>query len=121
MPPGALETTIETYNRHAARNEDPFFHKHAKWLRELTGPLAAVDPRVLGAEIATTTDIARFTLGGLRTTVDGAVLHVTGRPIAGLYAAGRASSGIHGEGYLSGTSLGDGTFFGRRAGRAAAR
>jgi len=39
----------------------------------------------------------------------------------GAYAAGRASSGIHGEGYLSGTSLGDGTFFGRRAGRAAAR
>jgi 3-oxo-5alpha-steroid 4-dehydrogenase len=31
------------------------------------------------------------------------------------------SSGIHGDGYISGTSLGDGTFFGRRAGAAAAQ
>jgi 3-oxo-5alpha-steroid 4-dehydrogenase len=121
MPPGALETTVATYNRHAAQGADPYFHKSARWLRALTGPLAAVDPRVLGVEAATTTGIAGFTLGGLHTTVDGAVLHVSNRPIPGLYAAGRASSGIHGEGYVSGTSLGDGTFFGRRAGRAAAR
>jgi len=121
MPPGALETTVATYNRHAAQGADPYFHKSARWLRALTGPLAAVDPRVLGVEAATTTGIAGFTLGGLHTAVDGAVLHVSNRPIPGLYAAGRASSGIHGEGYVSGTSLGDGTFFGRRAGRAAAR
>jgi 3-oxo-5alpha-steroid 4-dehydrogenase len=121
MPPGALETTVATYNRHAAQGADPYFHKRAEWLRALTGPLAAVDPRVLGVEAGTTTGIAGFTLGGLHTTVDGAVLHVSNRPIPGLYAAGRASSGIHGEGYVSGTSLGDGTFFGRRAGRAAAR
>jgi len=121
MPPGALETTVATYNRHAAQGADPYFHKRAEWLRALTGPLAAVDPRVLGVEAGTTTGIAGFTLGGLHTTVDGAVLQVSSRPIPGLYAAGRASSGIHGEGYVSGTSLGDGTFFGRRAGRAAAR
>ncbi|MEV4461419.1 FAD-binding protein, partial [Microbispora sp. NPDC049633] len=67
------------------------------------------------------TGAAGFTLGGLRTTVDGEVLNQSGRPIPGLYAAGRASSGMHGGGYISGTSLGDGTFFGRRAGRAVAR
>ena len=49
------------------------------------------------------------------------VLDREGDVIDGLYAAGRTSSGIHGWGYISGTSLGDGTFFGRRAGRAAAR
>lgn len=52
--------------------------------------------------------------------MNGEVLHVSGDPVPGLYAAGRAASGIHGEGYVSGTSLGDSTFFGRRAGVAAA-
>lgn len=124
MPDGALESTVTMYNRHASLGQDPLFHKNPKWLRELKAPFAAIDPRVL-ARMAENrreaTGISGFTLGGLHTTVDGEVLHVTGRPIPGLYAAGRASSGIHGEGYVSGTSIGDGTFFGRRAGRAAAR
>jgi 3-oxo-5alpha-steroid 4-dehydrogenase len=120
MPPGALEATVATYSRHAAEGEDPYFRKDPRWLHELTGPLAAIDPRAYGRLIGMPTGIGGFTLGGLRTTVDGAVLHVSGQPIPHLYAAGRAASGIHGEGYISGTSLGDGTFFGRRAGRAAA-
>jgi len=64
-----------------------------------------------------------FTLGGLDTTVDGEVLTPTRKPIPGLYAAGRSSAGLprSGEGYASGMSIGDATFFGRRAGRAAAR
>jgi 3-oxo-5alpha-steroid 4-dehydrogenase len=120
MPPGALEATVAAYNAHAAGGgEDPYFHKDARWVRALTGPLAAVDPRAYGSLIGMPTGIGGFTLGGLRTTVDGAVLHVSGHPVPRLYAAGRAASGIHGEGYVSGTSLGDGTFFGRRAGLAA--
>jgi 3-oxo-5alpha-steroid 4-dehydrogenase len=62
-----------------------------------------------------------FTLGGLATTPNGEVLHVDGDVIPGLYAAGRASNGIPAWGYASGTSLGDSTFFGRRAGRYAAK
>ncbi|MFE4217974.1 FAD-dependent oxidoreductase [Streptomyces sp. NPDC056844] len=125
MPQGALETTVGTYNTYAARGEDPYFHKDPRWLRPLTGPFAAVDPRAGFHQGGRTsagagTGAAGFTLGGLRTTVDGAVLDVSGGTVPGLYAAGRASSGIHGEGYVSGTSLGDGTFFGRRAGAAAA-
>ncbi|OEV04566.1 fumarate reductase [Streptomyces oceani] len=125
MPAGALESSVGTYNQHAERGRDPYFHKDADWLRPLKPPLAAIDPRrgfhaggrgSAGAG----TGAAGFTLGGLRTTVDGAVLDVSGAPLPGLYAAGRASSGLHGAGYVSGTSLGDGTFFGRRAGRAAA-
>jgi 3-oxo-5alpha-steroid 4-dehydrogenase len=61
-----------------------------------------------------------FTIGGLATTLDGAVVDVRGEVIGGLFAAGRAAAGLHGAGYISGTSLGDGTFFGRRAGAAAA-
>ncbi|GFH67348.1 FAD-dependent oxidoreductase [Streptomyces diastaticus] len=125
MPPGALESTVGAYNTYAARGQDPYFHKDARWLRPLKGPFAAVDPRAgfrqggrPGAGAGT--GAAGFTLGGLRTTVDGVVLDVSGAVLAGLFAAGRAASGIHGEGYVSGTSLGDGTFFGRRAGAAAA-
>jgi 3-oxo-5alpha-steroid 4-dehydrogenase len=123
IPEGSLQATVAVYNRHAARREDPLFHKNAAWLRPLEPPFAAIDPRLgfaAGRDSAGQgTGAAGFTLGGLHTTVDGAVLDVSGRPIPGLFAAGRASAGIHGEGYISGTSLGDGTFFGRRAGRAA--
>ena len=63
---------------------------------------------------------AGFTLGGLHTTVNSEVLHVSGEPIPGLYAAGRCTSGVCAGGYASGTSLGDSSFFGRRAGIAAA-
>jgi 3-oxo-5alpha-steroid 4-dehydrogenase len=125
MPAGSLEATVETYNRHAGKGEDPYFHKDPKWLRPLRSPFAAVDPRMgffgTGDGAGKGTGAAGFTLGGLRTTVDGEVLNNSGAPLPGLYAAGRAAAGIHGEGYISGTSLGDGTFFGRRAGRAAAR
>jgi 3-oxo-5alpha-steroid 4-dehydrogenase len=125
IPAGALEATVAVYNRYAATGEDPLFHKSARWLRPLEPPFAAIDPRVgfaAGRDSAGEgTGAAGFTLGGLHTTVDGAVLDVSGAAIPGLFAAGRASAGIHGEGYISGTSLGDGTFFGRRAGRAAAR
>ncbi|WP_248964147.1 FAD-dependent oxidoreductase [Sphaerisporangium perillae] len=121
MPAGALEDTVAAYNHHAERGEDPYFHKAAKWLRPLKPPFAAADPRAgFGGNDQEGTGVAGFTLGGLHTTADGAVLNHSGRPIPGLYAAGRTAAGIHGEGYVSGTSLGEGTFFGRRAGRAAA-
>lgn len=124
MPAGALEQTVSVYNRHAERGEDPYFHKDRKWLRPLKAPFAAIDPRdgfFGGADAGSGTGVQGFTLGGLHTTIDGEVRNNSGDLIPGLYAAGRAAAGIHGEGYISGTSLGDGTFFGRRAGRAAAR
>lgn len=122
MPPGSLETTVSAYNRSAAQGEDPYFHKAARWLRPLVAPYAAVDVAAGfnpgGRESgAAGTGVAGFTLGGLHTTVDGAVLSVSGALVPGLYAAGRATAGMHGEGYISGTSLGDGSYFGRRAGR----
>ena len=120
MPAGALETAVGVYNRHAASGEDPYFHKDPKWLRPLTGPFAALDPRDGFFGMGTETGVNGFTLGGLHTTSEGAVLSVSGAPVPGLYAAGRAAAGLHGEGYVSGTSIGDGTFFGRRAGQAAA-
>lgn len=112
LPTGALQSTVELYNHHAAAGEDPVFRKRSRWLRPLQAPFAAIDMRGRRGLMV-------FTLGGLQTTVDGEVRHVSGAPIPGLYAAGRTTSGIPAAGYLSGSSLGDGTFFGRRAGRAA--
>ncbi|MFD7076187.1 FAD-dependent oxidoreductase [Nocardioides sp. NPDC059952] len=125
LPPGSLEDTVARYNRDATAGEDTRFHKDPRWLRPLEGPYAAVDARrgfdPDGSGPRAGTGVSGFTLGGLRTSVEGEVLDDSGSPVPGLFAAGRVTSGIHGEGYVSGTSLGDGTFFGRRAGRAAAR
>ena len=64
---------------------------------------------------------ATFTLGGLATDVDARVLGASGAPVPGLYAAGRVAACLAAANYVSGISLGDGSFFGRRAGRHAAR
>jgi 3-oxo-5alpha-steroid 4-dehydrogenase len=126
LPPRSLELTLELYNHHAAKGEDPQFHKRARWLRPIGTPIGAMDVRAKRADgppdpADRGTGFRVFTLGGLETSTDGEVLDVQGEPIPGLYAAGRTASGICAWGYISGTSLGDGTYFGRRAGAAAAR
>jgi len=115
LPAGALEATLDAYNEAAARGEDPQFHKVRELVRPLVPPLGAIDLRVAKAIYAP------FTLGGLDTTPDSEVRSNDGSVIPGFYAAGRTTAGIAVRGYVSGISLGDGSFFGRRAGRAAAR
>jgi len=112
IPAGALAATLAVYNRHAERGQDPVHHKASRWLRPLRGPYGVFDLRG---------QTSGFPLGGLRTDIDGAVLDVDSEPIPGLRAAGRTTAGLAAGGYASGASLGDGSFFGRRAGRAAAR
>ncbi|MGK8523940.1 FAD-dependent oxidoreductase [Nocardia asteroides] len=126
VPAAALADTVRRYNTFASDGVDPEFGKAPRWVRPLAPPLAAINvragvrpPSEAGDRRGTGASV--FTLGGLRTSLDGAVLDIDGNPIPGLFAAGRAASNLHGEGYISGTSLGDGTFFGRRAGAAAAR
>jgi 3-oxo-5alpha-steroid 4-dehydrogenase len=115
LPAGSLEATLALYNRHAAAGEDPLFRKAREYLTPLaTPPFGAFDCTTEGSLYAA------FTLGGLHTDLDGRVLDPEGRAIPGLFAAGRAGAGLSAGGYSSGLSLGDGTFFGRRAGRAAA-
>lgn len=115
IPSGSLEATIALYNRHAERGEDPLFHKSSDYLKPLVSPpFGAFDCTTEGSLYAA------FTLGGLATDVDGRVLDTAGEAIPGLFAAGRTTSGLAVGGYSSGLSLGDGTFFGRRAGVAAA-
>jgi succinate dehydrogenase/fumarate reductase flavoprotein subunit len=118
LPQGSLVATLARYNEHAARGEDPDFHKAPEWLApQDTGPWGAYDLS-LGTAL-----YAGFTLGGVRTTVDGQAQRPDGSVIPGLYAAGACASNLaqDGKGYASGTQLGEGSFFGRRAGTAAAR
>lgn len=112
LAPGALQATIAAYNDGAARGEDPLLHKKPQWLRPVGSPVGAIDLRE---------STGGFTLGGLQTSLDGEVLHVNGEPINGLFAAGRSTAGLAAWGYASGISLGDGSFYGRRAGRSAAK
>ena len=117
IPEGALQKTLDRYNEHAARGEDPDFHKGKEWLEPQDhGPWGAYDVSVGKAVWV------GFTLGGLATSVDGEVLREDGSAILGLFAAGACASNIaqDGKGYSSGTQLGEGSFFGRRAGRHAA-
>jgi succinate dehydrogenase/fumarate reductase flavoprotein subunit len=118
IPEGELAQTVELYNRCAEKGEDPLFHKARRWLRPLsTPPYAALDCSPAGSIWG------GFTLGGLRARATGDVLDPDGREIPGLYAAGRNAAGLCREGrtYASGLSIGEATFFGRLAGRAAAR
>ena len=114
LPTGSLAHTMATYNEHAARGEDPYFHKEACWLKPLDHPpYAAIDLRVGSGPYSV------FTLGGLRTDTSQHVLDDDGTIVPGLFAAGRTASGIPAQGYNSGLSLGDCTFSGRIAGAAA--
>ncbi|MDT5185884.1 MAG: 3-oxo-5alpha-steroid 4-dehydrogenase [Mycobacterium sp.] len=118
IPAGNLVATLNRYNEHATRGEDPDFHKQPEFLApQDKGPWGAFDLS-LGKAM-----YAGFTVGGLATTVDGQVLAGDGTVVPGLYAAGACASNIaqDGKGYASGTQLGEGSFFGRRAGAHAAR
>lgn len=117
LPENTLSATVAFYNRHAARGEDPLFHKAQKWLKPLDKPpFVALDCRVDHAQYSA------FTLGGLDTLPTGEVLTEGREVIPGLFAAGRAACGLPrwGKGYSSGMSIADSTFFGRQAGRQAA-
>jgi len=118
LPKGSLQQTVNYYNTHATQGDDPLFHKSSDWLKPLVEPPFALIDYSLDSLHPTV-----FTLGGLETLPSGEVLTSEGDPVIGLYAAGRTAAGIPrtGEGYASGMSVGDATFFGRLAGRQAAR
>ncbi|WP_336951186.1 FAD-dependent oxidoreductase [Sphingobium aromaticivastans] len=119
LPSGSLVATIDRYNSDAAQGVDSLFHKARDYLRPIDKPpYAAIDCSLGKAPYL------GFTLGGLRTDVDGRVLRPDGGPIAGLYAAGAVAANIAAaqglDNYASGTCIGESTFFGRRCGRSAA-
>ena len=118
MPAGTLSATMAVYNAHAREGRDPLFDKQVPILKPLDqSPFVALE---LNFE---TSYFSFFTLGGLKTSAQAEVLDRSGKAIPGLFAAGRCTSGLPawGHGYSSGLSLADCTFFGREAGRSAAK
>jgi succinate dehydrogenase/fumarate reductase flavoprotein subunit len=109
-----LQHTVDFYNKHAARGEDPLFHKSEAWLKPIEPPYAALDCTP-GSGVL----YPYFTLGGLDTLPTGEVLTMEKEPIPGLYAAGRTACGVprSAAGYGSGMSVGDATYFGRVTGK----
>jgi succinate dehydrogenase/fumarate reductase flavoprotein subunit len=117
LPEGSLIGTIAEYNADCEAGGDRAFGKHPKRLKPLTAaPFAAFDVSFGRARYRA------FTLGGLQTALDGEVVDRDGATIPGLFAAGGCSSNVaqESENYASGTCLGQASYFGRRAGFAAA-
>lgn len=61
-----------------------------------------------------------FTMGGIQIDIDGRVIDLDQKPIAGLYAAGEVTGGVHGACRLGSCAITECLVFGRIAGRNAA-
>lgn len=124
-----LHSTVAAWNRGVAAGVDSEFGRGASAYDGYWGDDQADTPagRTLGPidtapYYAVPLSVgAMGTKGGPRTDHDGRVLHVTGRPIPGLFAAGNAMAGVTGRAYGgAGGTIGPAMVFGFRAGRAAA-
>lgn len=100
------------------KGRDPVLGKLPENLRPLNRPPFGVFDCSLGSAQPFMT----LTLGGLHTRTGGEVVATSGKAIPGLYAAGRTTSCLSAQNcFASGIQLGEATFFGRLAGRSAAR
>ncbi|MEK8028482.1 FAD-dependent oxidoreductase [Pseudaquabacterium rugosum] len=122
-----LQDTVATYNRHAARGEDPEFGRGGTPYNRVNGdaehgPNPCVAP--LGAGPYYAVEVLPGSLGtfaGLRCDARGRVLQADGAPIAGLWAAGNDMASVMGGRYPSGgITLGPAMTFGWIVGHDAA-
>lgn len=114
MPKGALQNTVEFYNRYAEKKEDVIYKKVSEYVAPIsTAPFYALRNNPASAV---------FTTGGLRINTKAQVLSAaTQEPIAGLYSAGRNASNVLAYQYAgSGISVASCYVFGRIAGQNAA-
>jgi len=122
-----LARTVDAWNHNVGAEVDPDFGRGASAYDGYWGDPAAPTPalQTLGPIdtapyfAVPVTVGAMGTKGGPRTNADGQVLHVSGKPIPGLYAAGNAMAGVTGKAYGgAGGTLGPAMVFGYRVGRA---
>jgi 3-oxo-5alpha-steroid 4-dehydrogenase len=112
--PEVFQNTVDFYNAHAAKGEDPEFSKDAHYLVPLENPpFYAINFPAAHAWF--------FTTGGLKITSKAQVVDAFGEPVPGLFAAGRNAFAVSAQMYPgSGTSVCEALTFGRIAGRVAA-
>ena len=129
IDPEGLARTVAAWNRNVANDLDPEFGRGSNaydgyWGDERAttvagrtlGPIDSPPYHAVPVSVG-----AMGTKGGPRTDRDGHILHVSGKPIPGLYAAGNAMAGVTGRAYGgAGGTLGPAMVFGFRSGYAAA-
>jgi len=117
VPPAALTRSLDRFNEHATRGEDPDFARTAAGMTgpgrvaPLTAPFfaLALHPGTIG------------TNGGLQTDASARVRHADGGVIEGLYAVGNTAASPLGDVYPgAGSTLGPAVTFATLAGRHAA-
>ena len=105
IDPAGLKQTVQAYNQHAVRGEDPAFGRGStSFNRYLADPenrpnpcVAPIDQGPFYAVKVLMGDLGTF--DGLRTSVVGEVLRTDGTPIEGLYAAGNDRASVMGGNY----------------------
>lgn len=124
-----LTRTIQEWNRHVAAGADPDFGRGSSaydgyWGDEGASTLAGKTLGPIDSPPYYAVPIcvgSMGTKGGPRTDTDGRVLHVSGKPMTGLFAAGNTMAGATGRAYGgAGGTIGPAMVFGYRAGHAAA-
>ena len=127
IAPRALAETVEVFNGHARRGEDPEFGRgstayNRKQGDPLHGPNPCVAPIEQGLFYAVKVLPGSFgTFAGLKTNAHAQVLGLDDAPIEGLYAVGTDMASVMGGFYPSGgINLGPAMTFGYVAGRHAA-
>jgi len=128
IDPIGLIATVDEFNQHARRGEDPLFGRGSTAFNRRSGdalhsgPNPCVAPIEHGPFYAVKVQPGCFgTFAGLRTDGHARVLDGTGQPIPGLYAAGTDMASPMGGHYPSGgINLGPALTFGYIAGRHAA-
>jgi 3-oxosteroid 1-dehydrogenase len=112
IDPDGLERTLERFNRHAEKGEDPDFDRGSfAWSQRLVGDFDYPNPNLgpLNKPPYYGVKLVPVSVGinshGLKTDVFARVIHVRGHAIPGLYAVGNtAALRDLGAGYQSGTS-----------------
>lgn len=123
-----LERTVDTYNRDAARGQDPAFHRGSSPMNRFNGdaahkPNPCIRPIGPGPYYAVTVWPADLACSaGLAGNANGQVLDNDGHVIPGLYACGNDLASIFRGTYPGpGTTLGPAIVFGWRVAKCAAR
>lgn len=124
LPEQAFVATVTAFNSHAARGEDPEFHRGASLYNRVQGdpahgPNPALAPLLKPPFYAVKLVPGSLgTFAGLRTDPAARVLDQSGTVIPGLYAVGNDMASVMGGNYPSGgITLGPGMTFGYIAGR----
>lgn len=120
IDPEGLAAEIAAFNENAINGVDPVYHRGEKHLDLNTTAVMAGNRTDLANPVLAPLATGPFygaiyvpgtcgTAGGLTINGDAQVMHVTGEPIANLYAVGNCSSGVSGGTYVhGGISLGSG-------------